>query len=120
MVVVVGVHNSGLPGSTVGVDQGTVDRLREAYRRLHRMAVPEGAEEMHLDFIVYVSVLEQECLCHIFAEAHSGDAQGQHFRQCETRATDMAAEIVSKRFVPSRDAFLKRYSLTAQDAGFPF
>jgi hypothetical protein len=117
--VVVSVNNSGATSSSGPIDQSTADRLREAYRQLHSMPVPESAEDMHLDFIVYVSVLEEKCLCHIFAEAHAANAQGQHFRQCETYATNKATEILNRRFVPSRNAFLKTFSLTARDVGLP-
>lgn len=101
------------------IDMGLVDQLRDIYRRLHEMKVPTDAEEMQLDFIVYVSMLEEKCLCHIFADAHSTDAQGQHFRECESRATEMATDILRDRFVPARDGFLRSYSLTAPDVGFP-
>ena len=101
------------------IDMGLVDQLRDIYRRLHEMRVPTVAEEMQLDFIVYVSLLEEKCLCHIFADAHSNDAQGQHFRECERRATEMATDIHRDSFVPARDGFLRSYSLTAPDVGFP-
>lgn len=101
------------------VSEGTADRLRDIYSQLHEMPVPDDAQEMHLAFITYVSVLEEKCLCHVFAEAQSDDAQAQHFRECEDRSTTMAAQILNSRFIPSRDAFLQAYSLTAGDAGFP-
>jgi hypothetical protein len=102
-----------------GIDQGTADQLREVYRRLHEMEVPPDAEEMHLAFTVYVSVLEEKCLCHIFATAHSADAQAAYFRDCEDRATSAATDVLNKRFLPASDAFLKAYSLDAQGIGFP-
>jgi hypothetical protein len=101
------------------MSQSTADRLRQIYRQLHEMPVPDFAQEMHLSFITYVSVLEEKCLCHVFAEAQSNDAQAQHFRECEDRATNMAMQILTSRFVPSRDAFLQAYSLTASEVGFP-
>jgi hypothetical protein len=101
------------------IDMALVDRLREIYHQLHEMAVPAGAEKMQLDFIVYVSVLEEKCLCHIFADAHSTDAQGQHFRECESHARETAMGILRDRFVPARDAFLEEYAVTAPDVGFP-
>jgi hypothetical protein len=117
--LVASVDGERILGLAIRIDMELVNQLREIYRRLHEMKVPAGAEEMQLDFIVYVSMLEEKCLCHIFADAHSADAQGQHFRECENRATQMAMDILSDRFVPSRDAFLRRYSLTAPDVGFP-
>jgi hypothetical protein len=102
-----------------GIDQGTADQLREVYQRLHETVVPPDAEEMHLAFIVYVSVLEEKCLCHLFAAAHSGDAQAAYFRDCEERATSVATEVLNSRFLPSRDAFLQAYSLDAEGTGFP-
>ena len=101
------------------IDQNAADRLRGIYRQLHEMPVPDDADEMHLAFIVYVSVLEEKCLCHVFAEAHAADAQAQYFRDCENRATTAATEIRNQRFIPSRDAFLQSYSLTPSDVGFP-
>ena len=101
------------------IDMGLADQLREIYHQLHEMKVPAGAEEMQLDFVVYVSLLEEKCLCHIFADAHSTNAQGQHFRECENRATQMATDIFRDRFVPARDAFLRKYGLTAPGVGFP-
>ncbi|HJX38489.1 MAG TPA: hypothetical protein VJ714_07810 [Anaerolineae bacterium] len=112
------VDQMGLLESSARADQGTADQLRGVYRHLHEMVVPEGAEEMHLAFITYVSVLEERCLCKVFAEAHSADAQGQYYRQCEGRAASVAVDLLSKRFLPSRDAFLQRYSLSAGEAGF--
>ena len=117
--LVVGVEEEGVLSNSAGVDQDAADRLREIYRQLHEMPVPDDAEEMHLAFIVYISVLEEKCLCHVFAEAHSADAQAAHFRECENRATTVATQILDGRFVPSRDAFLQAYSLTARDVGFP-
>ncbi len=101
------------------IDQGTVDQLREVYRRLHQMGVPPEAEEMHLAFIVYVSVLEEKCLCHVFATAHSSDAQAPYFRACEDRATSAATDVLNNRFLPACDAFLRVYSLDAEGTGFP-
>ncbi len=115
--LVVGVEEEGILSNPASIDQNAADRLREIYRRLHEMPVPGDAEEMHLAFIVYVSVLEEKCLCHVFAEAHSADAQAQYFRDCENRATTMATQILDSRFVPSRDAFLQAYSLTARGVG---
>jgi hypothetical protein len=118
--LVVVVDETGLLESSASADQGTADRLRALYGQLHEMAVPEGAEEMHLAFVTIVSVLEEKCLCHVFADAHASDAQGQHYRECVTAATNTANDILSSRFVPARDAFLRKYSLTARQAGFPF
>lgn len=84
------------------------------------MEVPSDAEEMNLAFIIYVSVLEEKCLCHIFAEAHAGDAQGEYYRECENRATNAAMDWMSNRFIPSREAFLQEYALTAPEVGFPY
>ncbi len=117
--LVTSVDEMGLLEGSAGADQGTADQLRGIYRGLHEMAVPSGAEEMHLAFITVVSVLEEKCLCHVFADAHASDAQGQHYRECESTATATAVDVLSKRFVPARGAFLKRYSLTARQAGFP-
>jgi len=117
--LVVSVEGEDILSKPGGIDQNTGDRLREVYRRLHQMEVPPDAEEMHLAFIVYVSVLEEKCLCHVFAVAHSGDAQAQYFRECENRATSTATDILNSRFLPARDAFLEAYSLDAQGAGFP-
>ena len=117
--LVVGVEEEGILSNSAGIDQDAADRLREIYRQLHEMPVPTDAEEMHLAFIVYISVLEEKCLCHVFSEAHSADAQAEHFRECENRATTMATQILSNRLVPTRDAFLRSYSLTAKDVGFP-
>lgn len=118
--LVTSVDGMGLLESSGSADQSTADQLRGIYSGLHEMAVPEGAEEMHLAFITVVSVLEEKCLCHVFADAHASDAQGQHYRNCETNATATAGDVWSSRFVPARDAFLKEYSLTARQAGFPF
>jgi hypothetical protein len=118
--LVVSVEGEGILSNPAGINQSAADRLRAVYRQLHEMTVPPDAEEMHLAFIVYTSVLEQKCLCHVFADAHASDAQGQHYRECESGATNMASEVRSSRFVPARDAFLQQYSLTARQAGFPF
>lgn len=120
VALVGGVHGMHLLGAAARIDEGTVDQLRGVYRRLHEMEVPEDAEEMHLAFIIYVSLLEEKCLCHIFAEVHSADAQGQHFRACENRAASTAMDILSNSFVPSREAFLRPYSLNPLDLGFPY
>ena len=117
--LVVGVEEESILSDPASMDQNAADRLREIYHQLHEMPVPTDAEEMHLAFIMYVSVLEEKCLCHVFAEAHSADAQAAHFRECENRATTMATQILDSRFVPSRDAFLQAYSLTARDVGLP-
>jgi hypothetical protein len=117
--LVVSVEEEHILSSPGGIDENTGDQLREVYRRLHQMGVPPEAEEMHLAFIVYVSVLEEKCLCHVFAAAHSGDAQAQYFRDCENRATSTATDILKARFLPARDDFLREYSLDAQSAGFP-
>ncbi len=117
--LVVSVEAEEVLSKPGGIDQGTADQLRDVYRGLHQMEVPPDAEEMHLAFIVYVSVLEEKCLCHVFAAAHSGDAQAPYFRDCEDRATSAATEILNSRFLPSCDAFLKAYSLDAQGMGFP-
>jgi len=114
------VHDMKLLAGTTQIEQSTADAIRGVYRRLHETQVPEGAEEMHLAFIVYVSMLEEKCLCHIFAQTHSDDAQGQHYRECETRATNMAIDIMSNRFIPSRESFLERYGLNALELGFPY
>jgi hypothetical protein len=114
------VAQMGAVESTSGIDQGAADQMRGVYRRLHEMAVPSGAEEMHLAFITYVSVLEEKCLCQIFAQAHSADAQGVYYQQCQARAATAAGDLLTQRFLSSRDAFLERYSLTAKEAGFPF
>jgi hypothetical protein len=119
VLLVVAVEEEGILSDPASIDQNAADRLRGIYRQLHEMPVPDDADEMHLAFIVYVSVLEEKCLCHVFAEAHSADAQAQYFRECENRATTMATQILDSRFVPSRDAFLQAYSLTARDVGFP-
>lgn len=113
------VDEMGLLASSSRADQGTATQLRGIYRGLHEMVVPEGAEEMHLAFTIYVSVLEEKCLCHVFADAHSADAQGAYYRQCESRAGNVASDVLKSRFLPAREAFLRRYSLSAQDAGFP-
>jgi hypothetical protein len=117
--LVTSVDEMGLLESSSSADQSTADRLRGIYSGLHEMAVPDGAEEMHLAFITVVSVLEEKCLCHVFADAHASDAQGQHYRECESNATATAGDLWTNRFVPARDAFLKQYSLTARQAGFP-
>ena len=117
--LVTSVDGERILSPSTQIDMGLVDQLREVYRRLHEMKVPAGAEEMQLDFIVYVSVLEEKCLCHIFAHAHSTSAQGQHFRECESRATQMASGALRDNFVAARDGFLSSYSLTAPDVGFP-
>jgi len=117
--LVVSVEGEGILSNPAGIDQSAADRLREVYRQLHEMTVPPDAEEMHLAFIVYTSVLEEKCLCHIFAQAHATDAQAQYFRDCENRATRAATDVLNSRFLPSRDAFLRSYSLTANEAGFP-
>lgn len=117
--LVTAVDEMGLLENSGQADQGTADQLRGIYRRLHEMSVPQGAEEMHLAFITYVSVLEERCLCKVFADAHSADAQGEYYRQCEGRAASVAAELLSTRFLPARDAFLQRYSLSPVQAGFP-
>lgn len=117
--LVVSVEGEEILSDPGGITQGTGDRLREVYRRLHQMEAPADAEEMHLAFIVYVSVLEEKCLCHVFAAAHSGDAQAAYFRDCESRATRTATDILNNRFLPARDAFLGSYSLDPQSAGFP-
>jgi hypothetical protein len=108
-----------MAGSTQ-IDDNTVDELRGIYRRLHEVEVPEGAEDMHLSFIIYVSVLEEKCRCNIFAQIHAADTQGQHYRDCESRANAMAADVVSSRLLPSLDRFLGRYSLTASELGLPY
>jgi len=113
------VEGMGLLAGSSVADQHTADQLRGIYRRLHEMVVPEGAWGMHLAFTVYVSVLEEKCLCRTFADAHSGDAQGTYYRQCEDRAGVVASEVLKTRFLPARDEFLERYSLSAQSAGFP-
>jgi hypothetical protein len=118
--LVVVVDETGLLESSASADQGTAEQLRGLYGQLHEMAVPAGAEEMHLAFVTMVSVLEEKFLCHVFADAHASDAQAQHYRECVSTATSTANDILSNRFVPARDAFLKRYSLTARQAGFPF
>jgi hypothetical protein len=118
--LVVSVEGEGILSNPGGIDQSVADRLRAVYRQLHEMTVPPDAEEMHLAFVVYTSVLEEKCLCHIFAGAHASDAQGQHYRECESGATNTASEVLSSRFVPARDAFLQECSLTARQAGFPF
>lgn len=117
--IVTAVEQMDLLENPGRADQGTADQLRGIYRRLHEMSAPEGAQEMHLAFITYVSVLEERCLCKVFADAHSADAQGPYYRQCEARAASVAVELRSKRFLPARDAFLQRYSLSAGGAGFP-
>jgi hypothetical protein len=117
--LVTSVDEMGLLESSASADQSTADQLRSIYSGLHEMAVPEGAEEMHLAFITIVSVLEEKCLCHVFADAHASDAQGKHYQECETSATSTAGDLWSGRFVPARDVFLKQYSLTARQAGFP-
>jgi len=113
------VEEEGILSNPAGIDQGAGDRLRAVYHQLHEMAVPADAEEMHLSFVVYTSVLEEKCLCHVFAQAHAADAQAQYFRDCESRATSAATDVLNNRFLPSRDAFLRSYSLTANGAGFP-
>jgi hypothetical protein len=120
VALVAGVHDMHLLAAATQVDESTVDQLRGVYRLLHEMTVPEDAEEMHLAFTIYVSVLEEKCLCHIFAEVYSADAQGEHFRQCENRATNTAMDMLSHRFIPSREAFLQAYSLNALEVGFPY
>jgi hypothetical protein len=117
--LVVSVEGEGILSNPAGIDQGAADRLRSFYRQLHEMTVPTDAEEMHLAFIVYTSVLEEKCLCHTFAQAHAADAQAPYFRDCENRATRAATDVLNNRFFPSRDAFLRGYSLTAKGAGFP-
>lgn len=117
--LVTSVDEMGLLEGSASADQSTADQLRSIYSGLHEMAVPEDAEEMHLAFITVVSVLEEKCLCHVFADAHASDAQGQHYQECETNATNTAGGLWSGRFVPARDVFLKQYSLTARQAGFP-
>ena len=117
--LVVSVEGEGILSNPAGIDQSAADQLRAVYRQLHEMTVPPEAEEMHLAFIVYTSVLEEKCLCHIFAQAHATDAQAQYFRDCENRATRAATDVLNSRFLPSRDAFLRSYSLSANDAGFP-
>ena len=117
--LVVSVEGEGILSNPGGIDQAASDRLRAYYRRLHEMTVPPDAEEMHLAFIVYTSVLEEKCLCHVFAQAHAADAQAQYFRGCESRATRAATDAFTNRFLPARDAFLRSYSLTANEAGFP-
>lgn len=114
------VHDMKLLAGTTQIHQSTADALRGVYRRLHEMEIPAGAEEMHLSFIIYVSVLEEKCLCHLFAEIHSADGQGQHYSECETLATNVAMDIMSNRFIPGRESFLKRYGLNALDLGFPY
>jgi len=118
--LVVRVDQMHLLGGGGPTDEGTVDQLREVYRLLHEMEVPSDAEEMNLAFIIYVSVLEEKCLCHIFAEAHAGDAQGEYYRECENRATSAAMDIMSSRFIPSREVFLQQYGLAALELGFPY
>jgi hypothetical protein len=113
------VYEMGLLESSASANQDTAEQLRGMYRQLHDIAVPEGAEEMHLAFVTAVSVLEEKCLCQVFAEAHGSDAQGQHYRDCVARATTTANEVLAGRFVPARDAFLQQYALTAKEAGFP-
>jgi cytoskeletal protein RodZ len=113
------VYEMGLLESSASANQDTAEQLRGMYRQLYEMAVPGGADEMHLAFVTVVSVLEEKCLCQVFAEAHGSDAQGQHYRDCVTNATTTASEVLTGRFVPARDAFLQRYSLTAKQAGFP-
>jgi cytoskeletal protein RodZ len=113
------VYDMGLLESSSSANQDTAEQLRAMYRQLHEMGVPEGAEEMHLAFVTAVSVLEEKCLCQVFAEAHGSDAQGQHYRDCVTASTTTATEVLSGRFVSARDAFLQQYSLTAKQAGFP-
>jgi hypothetical protein len=113
------VDDMGLLDSSASANQDTAEQLRSLYRQLHEMAVPEGAEEMHLAFVTAVSVLEEKCLCQVFAEAHGSDAQGQHYRDCVTNATTTANEVLAHRFVPARDAFLQQYAVTAKEAGFP-
>jgi hypothetical protein len=117
--LVTSVDGERILSPSTRIDMVLVDQLRDIYRRLHDMKVPAEAEEMQLDFIVYVSMLEEKCLCHIFADAHSTDAQGEHFRECESRATQMATGILRDNFVAARDGFLRSYSLTAPDVGFP-
>jgi hypothetical protein len=77
----VSVEGEGILSNPAGIDQGAADRLRAVYRQLHEMTVPPDAEEMHLAFIVYTSVLEEKVLCHTFAQAHAADAQAQYFRE---------------------------------------
>jgi hypothetical protein len=117
--LVVSVEEEGILSNPAGIDQSAGDRLRVVYRQLHEMTVPADAEDMHLAFVVYTSVLEEKCLCHVFAQAHANDAQAQYFRDCESRATSAATDVLNNRFLPSRDAFLRGYSLTANGAGFP-
>jgi len=114
------VHEMQLMGGAGPIDEAAVDQLREVYRQLHEMEVPLDAEDMHLAFIIYVSVLEEKCLCHIFAEAHAGNAQGEYYRECENRATNAAMDIMSSRLIPSREAFLQQCGLTAPEVGFPY
>lgn len=118
--LVLRVHDMNLLAGRAAIDESTVDQLRELYGLLHAIDVPEGAEEMHLAFIIYVSVLEEKSLCHIFAEAHSGDSQGEHYRQCENDAASAAIDVMSNRFIPSRDGFVEQYGLTAAELGFPY
>ena len=114
------VEGMGILGDPPGpMSQSTADQLRDIYGQLHEMPVPDAVQEMHLAFITYVSVLEEKCLCHVFAEAQSDHAQAQHFRECEDRSTNMAMQILNSRFIPSRDVFLQAYSLTASEVGFP-
>lgn len=120
VTLVVQVHDMRLLGAATQIDESTADQLRGVYDRLHEMAVPDGAEEMHVSFTIYVSVLEEKCLCHIFAEVHSGDAQGEHYRQCENRATNTAMDLLSNRFIPSREEFLQAHGLSALEVGFPY
>ncbi len=120
VTLVVQVHDMRLSGAATRIDESTADQLRGIYDRLHEMTVPDGAEEMHLSFTIYVSVLEEKCLCHIFAEVHSGDAQGQHYRECENRATNTAMNLLSNRFIPSREEFLEAQGLSALEMGFPY
>lgn len=114
------VHGMQLLGGVTEIGEGTVNEVRAVYSRLHELDVPAGAEDMHLSYIIYVSLLEEKCLCHIFAQIHSADAQGQHYRECEDRATTAAMDMMSNRFLPSRDTFLQRYDLSASDVGFPY
>lgn len=114
------VHHMQLLAQATQVDEGTVDHLRGVYRRLHEMEVPEDAEEMHLAFVIYVSLLEEKCLCQIFGEMHAADAQGQYYYECQNRAAAAATDIIANRFIPGREQFLQRYGVNAPELGFPY
>ncbi|NIN66511.1 MAG: hypothetical protein GTO63_17845 [Anaerolineae bacterium] len=120
VALVARVHDMRLLGGATQVDESTADQLRGIYDRLHEMAVADGAEEMHLAFTIYVSVLEEKCLCHIFAEVHSANAQGEHYRECENRAANTAMDLLSNQFLPRREEFLQAHDLTASELGFPY